>query len=198
MFNINTNCFYEDGSINYLYLFIKSFIPYNLNYLSNIATLLSLIALFFKNKKYLNILNPLLITNGLFISVKCIFFLKKFDIEGLKYICPNDYNNPKEHNRILKLANQQSFIRYYKYSTPLYHFWLPTLIYYLGYTKNKNKVTNLIESLLVTLLIISFYGSFAKSDRYGFVIKKNTVLKNICFFIILHMIVTSLYFLCDK
>lgn len=185
------NCFNENGT-DYLYLAVRGLTnPY---YLTNIVIFISLIALFFKNKKMINIMNPFLITNGLFISVYCLLYLKEFDLESLKYICPREYKDKSSHNKLLEVTNQPNFINFYKYSQPLVHFWLPVLFYYLGYSKNPNKHTNIIESLIVTYLIMFIYGTFINNDRYGFVIKNNTLFRDFCIYIFLHLIITIIYF----
>lgn len=186
------SCFDENGKVNYTFLTIKGLT--NPKYLTNITIFLTLIGFLFKSKKVTNILFPLLITNGVFISIYCLIFLEKFDIESLKYICPKEYKKPELHQKVLELTNTSSFISFYKYSQPFVHFWLPVLLYYLGYTKNKNKVTNVIESLIITTLLVSLYGLLFNSDRYGFVIDNKTIVRDYCIYLIIHFIITILYF----
>ena len=141
----------------------------------------------------MNIINPLLITNGVFISIYCLLYLKKFEINDLKYICPVEYRNPEIHQKILKLTNSWRFIAFYKYTMPFIHLWLTFLFYYFGYSKRRNE-TNIISSLIFTLIVINCYGSIANKDRYGFVIKENTLLRDYCLYLLLHTIITYIYF----
>ena len=70
------SCFNKNDKVNYTFLTIKGLT--NPKYLTNITIFLTLISLFLKSKKITNILFPLLITNGVFISIYCLIFLEKF------------------------------------------------------------------------------------------------------------------------
>ena len=68
----------ENGDIDYIFLTIRGLT--NPMYLTNISIFLTLLFLVFKNKKMVNCLNPLLITNGVFISIYCLIYLENFDM----------------------------------------------------------------------------------------------------------------------
>jgi len=182
----------ENGDIDYIFLTIRGLT--NPMYLTNISIFLTLLFLVFKNKKMVNCLNPLLITNGVFISIYCLIYLENFDIESLKYVFPKEYKDPSQHNTLLKLANTPTFIGFYKYTQPLVHFWLPILIYYLGFTKNKNEHCSVLESFVVFCVIIGIYACVANNDTYNFVMNSNTFKRDIFAYITLHIIITFVYF----
>ena len=185
----NIKCL-ENGEINYTRLTVKGLL--NPAYLTNITIFLTIYFIFTKNIRFINNITPLLFTNGFFISLYTLFYLKKFDIESLKYICPVEVKDPKYHKRLLEITNTKTFVGFYKYSQPFVHFWPILLIYYLGYYK-KPKKTNLLESILFNLIVCGIYGCIIQKDRYGFVIKNEDIVN--CFFLfILLLFITSYIF----
>ena len=182
----------ENGKINYVNLTIKGLL--NPAYLTNLTIFLTIFFIIIKNKRFINNIVPLIFTNGLFISIYCFLYLKKFDIESLKYICPVEIKDKKMHKRLIEITNSKTFVGFYRYSQPFIHFWPLVLIYYLGYFKDKNKNTNLLESILFNIIILGAYGCLSQKDRYGFVIKNEDIISSFFIYLLLLFISSYIYF----
>ena len=70
----------KNGKVDYLTLTIKGIT--NPAYLSNLTIFIGLFAFLTKNVKLMNIINPLLITNGTFICIYSFMFLKKLELQN--------------------------------------------------------------------------------------------------------------------
>lgn len=129
--NIFTDCYYENGKPNviaFIYLFF-----FNPTFLTNTTILLTSLTLIFKKYMLFHSLMPLLLSNGIFITIYMLFFFNgKFKLGRL---CKNASLQQKE--KINKFLEKGKIT--YNLINIVIHFWLPALILYLFYKGGYNE-----------------------------------------------------------
>ena len=189
------NCFDKDGNPNYLKMFIYMLITPK--FLTNLSIILFIIAYIIKNKLLIYSLLPLLISNTIFIVYYILRHFRDYDRDLIYKICGED--NPKKEE-IYNEINDFSLV-YLNIINFIIHFWPIALVLYKVKTKStmvdEIKNSNFIASIFITLIILSLWGLLSKKNVYILIgIDETKFEYYLPRYLLLHFIVTYMYFNC--
>ena len=189
------DCFDENGNPNYLKMFIYMLITPK--FLTNLSIILFILAYIIKNKFLIYSLLPLLISNTIFIVYYILRHFRDYDRDLIYKICGED--NPKKEE-IYNEINDFSLV-YLNIINFIIHFWPIALVLYKVKTKStmvdEIKNSNFIASIFITLIILSLWGLLSKKNVYILIgIDETKFEYYLPRYLLLHFIVTYMYFNC--
>jgi len=187
--------FDEDGNPNYLKMCLYMLITPK--YLTNLSIILFILAYIINNKFLIYSLLPLLISNTIFIVYYILKHFRDYDRDLIYSICGED--NPKKEE-IYNEINDFPLV-YFNIFNFIIHFWPIALILYKvkskGVLVDEIKNSNFIGSIFITLIILSVWTLLSKKNVYVLIgIDETKFEYYLPRYLLLHFIVTYMYFNC--
>ena len=187
--------FDEDGNPNYLKMCLYMLITPK--YLTNLSIILFILAYIINNKFLIYSLLPLLISNTIFIVYYILKHFRDYDRNLIYSICGED--NPKKEE-IYNEINDFPLV-YFNIFNFIIHFWPIALILYKvkskGVLVDEIKNSNFIGSIFITLIILSVWTLLSKKNIYVLIgIDETKFEYYLPRYLLLHFIVTYMYFYC--
>lgn len=185
--NLFKNCFFENGNVNIIGVIYQFLI--NPKYLTNFSLLIVLFFIIIKNDYMIDSLMPLILSNGIFITIYMVFYFKSCGGFDSSELCSNAL--PEQKSKIDVFINNNTLLIHIL--NIVIHFWLPFLFYLkiIKIKQNSNPFTSLLITI-IALLIWVINADFGTYKHIGLDEKKFK--KCIVYYLIIHVVITILYF----